>query len=284
MALFSFFKRKTSPPPVSTSGPPPGDEAGPVQVARARARRRLIGAVVLLAVGVIGFPMLFETQPRPLPANIPIELPRREGAAAFPPAGPRHAPTLTELPPAVDGAAADSGASDAGTSRVAVAASAGPASRPSAIETAERAKPESARPAALPRQPEATQTDSKPTEPKPPESKKPDAGKDEPRKDSERARAALEGRPSSAAASTAPVDAKAGRFVVQVGAYTDASTLREVRAKVEKLGLKTYTQSVETDAGIRTRVRVGPFTTRQEAESAGAKLKGAGLPGNVLTL
>jgi hypothetical protein len=29
---------------------------------------------------------------------------------------------------------------------------------------------------------------------------------------------------------------------------------------------------------------VGPFATRQEAESASGKLKGAGLPGNVLTL
>jgi DedD protein len=30
--------------------------------------------------------------------------------------------------------------------------------------------------------------------------------------------------------------------VVQVGAYTDATTLRDARQKVEKLGLKTYTQ------------------------------------------
>jgi DedD protein len=99
--------------------------------------------------------------------------------------------------------------------------------------------------------------------------------------EADRARALLEGRASAPAAS-AP--AGGGRYVVQVGAYTDAATLREVRAKVEKLGLKTYTQTVETEAGPRTRVRVGPYATRQEAESASGKLKGAGLPGNVLTL
>jgi DedD protein len=72
--------------------------------------------------------------------------------------------------------------------------------------------------------------------------------------------------------------------VVQVGAYTDAATLRAARAKVEKLGLKTYTQVIEGDAGKRTRVRLGPYATRAEADAAAAKLKGAGLPANVLAL
>lgn len=75
-----------------------------------------------------------------------------------------------------------------------------------------------------------------------------------------------------------------GRYVVQVGAYADAATLRDTRNKVEKLGLKTYTQVIEGDAGRRTRVRVGPFGTRAEAQAAAAKLKAAGLPANLLTL
>jgi DedD protein len=29
---------------------------------------------------VIGFPLLFETQPRPIPVDIPIIVPRRDGA------------------------------------------------------------------------------------------------------------------------------------------------------------------------------------------------------------
>ncbi len=58
------------------------DDAAVVEAARTRARRRLIGALVLLVAGVIGFPLLFETQPRPLPVDTPIEVQPRELAAA----------------------------------------------------------------------------------------------------------------------------------------------------------------------------------------------------------
>ena len=71
---------------------------------------------------------------------------------------------------------------------------------------------------------------------------------------------------------------------MQVGAYTDARTLKEARGKVEKLGLQTYTQVIEGDAGKRTRVRLGPYATRPEAEAAADKLKRAGLPANILAL
>ena len=51
-----------------------------VQVLRIRARRRLIGAAVLVAAGVVGFPLIFETQPRPIPVDLPIDIPRKDGA------------------------------------------------------------------------------------------------------------------------------------------------------------------------------------------------------------
>ncbi|MFM8769696.1 MAG: SPOR domain-containing protein, partial [Rubrivivax sp.] len=86
-----------------------------------------------------------------------------------------------------------------------------------------------------------------------------------------------------AAPSTAP-DPAAGRFVVQVGAFADDATVRLTRQKVERLGFKTYTQEVSTDAGKRVRVRVGPFAARDEAAQVLNKLKDAGLPGAVLTL
>jgi DedD protein len=92
------------------------------------------------------------------------------------------------------------------------------------------------------------------------------------------------GNGASAPAEARASDAQAGRFVVQVGAYTDAAALREARQKVEKLGMKTYTQVIETEAGKRTRVRVGPFATREEATAAGRALKAAGLPANILAL
>jgi DedD protein len=95
--------------------------------------------------------------------------------------------------------------------------------------------------------------------------------------DGARAKALLEGKPEK------PV-ADAGRFVVQVGAFADAAAARETRLKVEKLGLKTYTQVASTPAGNRIRVRVGPFTSRGEADKAQAKARDAGLTAVVLTL
>lgn len=78
MPLFPFLKRKNAPDrePVGMASP-----AEQVQAARVRARRRLIGAVVLLGVGIVGFPLLFETQPRPLPVDVTIEIPRKDGGA-----------------------------------------------------------------------------------------------------------------------------------------------------------------------------------------------------------
>ena len=49
------------------------------------------------------------------------------------------------------------------------------------------------------------------------------------------------------------------RFIVQVGAFADADKAREVRVKLERAGLKTYTQVVDSKDGKRTRVRVGPY-------------------------
>jgi len=69
-----------------------------------------------------------------------------------------------------------------------------------------------------------------------------------------------------------------------VGAFADAEAARETRQKVERLGLKTYTQVAQTSAGSRIRVRVGPFATREDAEAALAKAKAAGLAAVVLTL
>ena len=72
--------------------------------------------------------------------------------------------------------------------------------------------------------------------------------------------------------------------MVQVGAFAEVTAAREARQKVEKLGLKTYTQVVETSNGKRIRVRVGPFGSRGEADKAADKIKSAGLSSAVYTL
>ena len=71
---------------------------------------------------------------------------------------------------------------------------------------------------------------------------------------------------------------------MQVGAFADVEKAREARLKVERAGLKTYPQVLETKDGRRIRVRVGPLANRAEAEKAAARIRAVDLPASILTL
>ena len=90
--------------------------------------------------------------------------------------------------------------------------------------------------------------------------------------------------PEAAAAASAPTPAPNVRWVVQVGAYNDMERMREARQKAEKLGFKTYITDVDTPTGKRTRVRLGPFATKKEADAAAVKVKANGMAANVLSV
>lgn len=227
MGLLSFLKLKRQDPPARSAAP-----ADVVAQARTKARRRLIGAAVLLGIGIIGFPLLFETQPRPIAVDIPIEIPRKDAAPQLAMPAPRPAP--------------------------APATSAAPPAKPEVVtETAEAPKPVPSAPVSAV------------------------AAKAEPAPVKEAPAPAAKEAP---APMPKPAAVDEGRFVVQVGAFAEVTAAREARVRVEKLGLKTYTQVVETSNGKRIRVRVGPFASRDQAAQAADKLKAAGLPTAVLTL
>ena len=97
----------------------------------------------------------------------------------------------------------------------------------------------------------------------------------------------ISGKPKAAAKAEAKqvnTAAADGRYVVQVGAFSDVHKAREARLKVERAGLKTYTHVAETPDGMRIRVRLGPFASKSEADKAAARVKALGLPAAVLTL
>jgi DedD protein len=109
--------------------------------------------------------------------------------------------------------------------------------------------------------------------------------------EAERARALLEGRSGKVAAANpaapvpvAAIPAGGDRFIVQVGAFSDEAKVRDARQKLERAGITTYTQVVQTKDGKRTRVRVGPFQGREQAEKASVKIKSLGLAAAILTL
>jgi DedD protein len=253
MAFFNFRKTGADSDAIAT-------QPESIEALRKRAKQRLIGASILVLVGVIGFPLVFDTQPRPIPVDIPIDIPDRGktgttntavGAvspAAAPASAPAPAAPAAEAPVFVPPVAEPTAPAKPAAPAAAVVASA-PAPAPAAA-----AKPSAPAPAAAP---------AKASAPAP--------------NDGDRARALLEGKPASAAAAD-------GRFVVQVGAFADAARARESRQTLEKAGLKTYTQVVDTKEGKRIRLRVGPFESRAEADKAAAKVKGLDLPASVLTL
>jgi DedD protein len=69
-------------------------------------------------------------------------------------------------------------------------------------------------------------------------------------------------------------------WVVQVGAFANADTAKNLQAKLYQLGYHAYTEN----AGAVVRVRVGSYPTLDAAEKAKSKLATQGMQGNVVNL
>lgn len=226
-----------------------------VESMRRRAMHRLIGAVVLVVAGVIGFPMLFDNQPRPIAVDIPIEIPDKTKSR---PIVLPAAPTVAQVAPAP----------------APVPTPPAPAKEPPVeAKPADKAVAPPVKKSSEPAKPVVPPAVTASPKPAPQPSVTSEATK---------AQALLEGKPpTSTDAAAAPTE---GRFVVQVGAFADAAKAKEVRTKLERAGLKTYTQVVETKDGPRTRVRVGPFGDKSQAELSASKIKALDLPVSILVL
>ena len=123
-----------------------------------------------------------------------------------------------------------------------------------------KAEPEPAKPAARP-------------EPKPEaEPVKPEPVKAEPAKPQSKP------HPVAAPVPQKKPAAASEMFVVQLAALSDGAKARELKARAALAGLPTYTDTV----GSLTRVRVGPYPTREAAEAAAGRLAENGMTGQVL--
>lgn len=312
-----FFKFRRG----DAASAPSAGPATPVQsveVLRKRAKQRLIGASVLVLMGVVGFPLVFDTQPRPVAGDIPIEIPGKNALKPLViPASP--APAVAKAPAASPYAAPEKVAAAASLSSREEIFSSKPAlapteSAPLAIK--KEAKPEpklEVKPEPKPVPKPESKHEPKPA-PKPelkPEAKveakaevkpavkaetSPASKNNAANDDGARARALLNGtaaqqasKPAAVAKPAVTEETKAaaaetkGRMVVQVGAFADAAKADETRRRLEGAGLKTYTQAVDTKDGKRIRVRVGPFATKSEAEKAVNKIRSLDLPVAILS-
>lgn len=248
----------------SAGGATPRAESPTSEEERVRrsARRRLIGAGVLVVLTVAIFPWVFERQPKPVNDDIVIEIPRKEGAKPLP------------LPVATGSAGAASAASAAS------AAASIPAPAPSypAITRIVGDAPATPDPKpvdpGLGRSPVAAVLGAVASDQAPvvtpviapvtaPAASKPAA--------------AVAVAPKASAAVSAPkptasAPAASGRFIVQVAAFSEAIKARDTRLKLEAAGYKTYSQAIETPKGKVWRVRIGPVDNRAKADAVKAKM------------
>jgi DedD protein len=253
MAFFKFRKGGSDHAPVVPTSAPESLEA-----MRKRARHRLIGAAVLVLLGVIGFPLLFDSQPRPIAVDIAIDIPDKNKVKPLVAASAAlNAPIAAGKPSAMTVPTVLASAIKPPVSPSPVATPAAPASLAASVKVVVAA------PAAHSPIP-AVKSEAKPA------TQAEDAAK---------AQALLDGHDADKKPS-----ASEGRYVVQIGAFSDAIKAREARQKLEKSGLKTYTQVVEPKEGRRIRVRVGPYASKQEADKVAAKIKKLELPAAVLEL
>jgi DedD protein len=238
----AFFKFRSS----DSEAQPPASAGESLDLLRQRARQRLVGAAALVLAGVIGFPLVFDTQPRPVALDIPIDIPDKDKGRPVLISPPALAPADVVLAP-------------------------GP------VEPAAVIPPAAATEAAL--DTEVVLSTSKPvdkTVDKPqdkPGDNAADAIQSTP-EEAKKTRALLE----AAAGSTG------ARFVVQAGAFADAGAAKDARAKLERAGMKTYTHVADTKDGKRTRVRVGPVASLAEADKLAERIKKLDLPAQVLAI
>jgi len=210
---------------------------------RRRARRRLVGAIVLALAVAVFVPMLLESDPKPLGEDVSVN-----------------------IPPVDDGKFVNrlNDKSKAETPRtLAKAESKAEAPRPPESAKAEPVKEEPAKtdaakaetPKEEPRRAEAVPAAAPAPAPPP---------KAEPAKESSSAKEAV-----------------AGDFSVQVFAFSDDKGANSLVNKLKGKGFPAYSEPVSTSRGTLWRVRVGPFRSREGATAARDKLKGEGYNGIV---
>lgn len=278
MAFFQFRFPGKSSAAADNLATAPGES---LEVVRRRARHRLLGAVVLVFVAVVAFPLLFDAQPRPVAIDTPIVIPDRNSTAPL--AGPLPVPAaqspakplLPETAQVPVQSSLEQGKEELVLPAPAPAKPVAPAASTALAEAVKSA--EAVAPAKTDKPASAVDKHEPKAEPKSSEAKAKDKEvKSKPADDGQKAKALLEGKGASH---------EQAKHIIQVGAFADPDKVREVRRKLEHAGLKTFVQTIEGKDGKRsTRVRVGPFDSRAEAEKAAARVRKLDLPANLVAL
>ncbi len=238
------------------AGDADGGALDPALTQKKRARRRLLGALALGIATVIVLPLVLDSEPRQAITDVQIEIPPRDAAAPAKDEGSAGRPAEVAVVPPVEPVAPEKDA-----------AAPVEASKPAAVEPKPEAVPKS-QPA--PKVQAAPKTEAAP---------KPQAAAKTEAAPKPQAATKTEAAPAPASAPKS-----AAHFAVQLGAFANAGSARAQADKARKAGVRVYTETVKTAQGERTRVRVGPFASREDAEQARTRLKSIGVESAVVPL
>lgn len=235
-----------------------------------RARRRLVGAIFFVSVVAVVLPMVMDHEPRQSVQDVEIRIPGQDEKPFAPKFAASPVDKASEKPvdkPAVMPERTSVAVSEAKpaetaakpTARVLEAVKDGKAVDKSPEKPAVKAEkmPEKA----------AEKVPAKPAE-KPAEKAKAD--------DAKRAAALLAGQPAEAK----PAD-KGGEYLILIGAFSNEANVKNLKSKLSEQGIKTFSEPLDTPQGKKTRVRAGPFASRDAAEKALEKMQRIGVAGVV---
>lgn len=283
-----------------------------------RARRRLIGAATLVLTSVIGLPMLFDSEPKTNIDEISIQIPAKDKplqgaqphastdsqspalASANPPTKRKGLPDESDPAEEILPATTNTDNAKSPNAKSNLAVTAGAASAPNApnasnaatapaVEKKPEVKTESATAQKIEQKtetkPKESTAASKSATPSTGNTSNPvDKPKAAPENAAETARALaiLDAKPSAKSEKKEPETKAGGKFTVQVAALATQEKINELQAKLKAAGIASHSQKIVTKTGEVTRIRVGPFETKQEAEKMRAKLTGLGLGGTLI--
>lgn len=224
-----------------------------------RARRRLVGAVAFAGLAAIILPMVMDEEPKQQVQDVQIRIPGQDQAPFAPNLKPAAAEKKDEAVPAQSAPVAPVAPSSAPLPKpVEKAVEKSPENPPEKI-------PEKSAPATKPPEKEHAKPVEKAAE-------KPVSGND-----AQRAAAILGGKSVD---TPAPANGN-GQFVILIGAFANPANVKQLQTKIGELGIRVFTEPLDTPGGRKTRVRAGPFPSQAAAQKALEKIKRIGVNGVV---
>jgi DedD protein len=227
-----------------------------------RARRRLVGAIFFVSVVAVVLPMVMDHEPRQTVQDVEIRIPGQDEKPFAPKFAASPVEKAPEKAPAAVTEAKPADAAVKPSARVLEVVKDGKAVDKAPEKPAEKpaAKPEKAPEKAAEKPP------AKPAE-KAVEKAKTD--------DAKRAAALLAGQPAEK-----PAD-KGGEYLILIGAFSNEANVKTLKTKLSEQGIKTFSEPLDTPQGKKTRVRAGPFASRDAADKALEKMQRIGVAGVV---